>query len=180
MLSTHFSDYLDHEILQPLHASLTFKQMNVLLDSENGTIATPLFQVVQGVCQDSLGIRCARAFGMPREVTERAQQVRIKPPSRVDLRLHPRGQGGPDCSEFDRSEEGGADRPLGRHALCEGGLDEGHSGRGGAVYSENSRDRRDLDWDVCWKRKGLWELDDCSNYYSLPGRNGKERARRVR
>ena len=109
MLSTHFSDYLEHEILQPLHTSLTFKQMNVILDTENGGLVTPLFQVVEGVCQDSLGIRCARAFGMPSEVTERAQQVRIELVSRVDLRLHPRGQGSADCAELDRSEEGGAD-----------------------------------------------------------------------
>ena len=75
MLSTHFSDYLEHDVLRSLHSSFTFKQMNVILDTENGNLVTPLFQVVDGVCQDSLGIRCARAFGMPQEITERAQQV---------------------------------------------------------------------------------------------------------
>ena len=48
--------------------------MKVLFDGSN--VMTPLFQVVDGVCHDSLGIQCAICVGLPEEITKRAQQVR--------------------------------------------------------------------------------------------------------
>ena len=51
--------------------------MKVLFDASNDATVTPLFQVEDGICQDSLGIQCAIAMGLPTEFTTRAQEVGI-------------------------------------------------------------------------------------------------------
>ena len=187
LLSTHFSDYLEHEALQPLRASLTLKQMNVILDAANGNLVTPLFQVVDGVCQDSLGIRCARAFGMPQEITERAQQVRLEARSRIDLRLHPREQGGAHRSESHCSEESGKHRSPAEHALRKGGLDEGLRRRGGAVHTEHSRDWGELialfvlfvgDWSVPCEGTQFQNTTHCEGKMGRKGQDGYDDRRK--
>lgn len=50
------------------------KQMKVFFDVSSDAI-TPLFQVEDGICQDSLGIQCAVAMGLPEEFTNRAEEV---------------------------------------------------------------------------------------------------------
>ena len=109
MLSTHFSDYLEHECIKSLDVGFEFKQMHVILDDSNGNAVTPLFQVIDGVCQDSFGIRCAAVFGMPEEITSRAQQVGSSGYLPADLRLYPREQGSPSCQEFGDAQKGGDD-----------------------------------------------------------------------
>lgn len=50
--------------------------MEVLLDqtSTSGRV-TPLYQVKDGICQDSLGVQCAERIGLPQTITERAREV---------------------------------------------------------------------------------------------------------
>ena len=77
LLSTHFSEYLQNPNLLPDNGqSIEKKQMKVLFDGSN--VMTPLYKVTDGVCQDSLGIQCAICLGLPEEITNRAQQVRIQ------------------------------------------------------------------------------------------------------
>ena len=77
LLSTHFSEYLQNPDLLPDQGqSIETKQMKVLFDGSN--VMTPLYQVADGVCRDSLGIQCAICVGLPEEITNRAKQVMSK------------------------------------------------------------------------------------------------------
>lgn len=74
-LSTHFSDYLTEELLDAPLSSFTLKRMNVLLNEDEHHMITPLYQVVDGVCEDSLGIRVAAALGVPESIIKRAEII---------------------------------------------------------------------------------------------------------
>ena len=52
--------------------------MEVILDQDrvNGAI-TPLYQVKDGICQDSLGVQCAECVGLPLSITRRAREVLV-------------------------------------------------------------------------------------------------------
>ena len=75
LLTTHFSDYLKEDLLRDLRHPIQYQQMNVLLDQSTSQAITPLYQVIDGICQDSLGIRCAASLGLLAVITDRAQEV---------------------------------------------------------------------------------------------------------
>ena len=63
--------------------------MKVFFDAANdAATVTPLFQVEEGICQDSLGIQCAVAMGLPEEFTKRAQEVGVADECEPDLHRH--------------------------------------------------------------------------------------------
>ena len=64
------------------------KQMKVFFDASSDAAVTPLFQVDDGICQDSLGIQCAIAMGLPEKFTTRAQEVGIGSQWTQDLQSH--------------------------------------------------------------------------------------------
>lgn len=74
-LSTHFSDYLTEELLNYPLNQLTLKQMKVLLDTTQEHSVTPLFQVMDGICEDALGIQVASALGLPDTMIQRSEEV---------------------------------------------------------------------------------------------------------
>lgn len=78
LLTTHFSDYLKEDLLRGIQHPIQYKQMNVLLDQSSSQAITPLYQVIDGICQDSLGIRCAASLGLLSNITNRAQEVGVK------------------------------------------------------------------------------------------------------
>ena len=75
LLSTHFSDYLIEDFLGFPLSSLTFKQMNVLINKKENEAITPLYQVIDGVCEDSLGIEIALLLGFNEWIIKRASEI---------------------------------------------------------------------------------------------------------
>ena len=136
--------------------------MKVFFDASSDAV-TPLFQVEDGICQDSLGIQCAVAMGLPEEFTTRAEEVGIGSEWKPDLQGHSRRQARRALfrSRFNKEPRGSE----GHHedTLPETGLDESVLRRSGLLREEAELHPRKL-WlfvGTNLSHKGLvWEGKD--------------------
>jgi DNA mismatch repair ATPase MutS len=84
VITTHFGDAFDYNLLMDDQHEVCFYQMEVLLKDKHGGDPTqididevvPVFHLVPGKCTSSFGLSCARQAGVPMDVLLRAKEVR--------------------------------------------------------------------------------------------------------